>query len=75
MGAEPDYDAMTYEQLLDVLEELTARMASGDVGIEQATELYERADRLHTLAAERLEKVQDRIARLTPGDGEPATGT
>lgn len=65
----PDYDAMTFEQLLDALEQLTDRMASGQIGIEEAAELYEEAGRLHALATARLERVQARIDRLR---GAPA---
>ena len=56
---------MTYEQLVDALEQLTRRMADGQIGIEEAVELYERAGRLHDLASERLARVQERIDRLT----------
>ena len=57
---------LSFEQLVDALEELTERMAAGDIGIEQAAELYERAQALHALAAERLARVQQRIEGLTP---------
>ena len=59
------YQGLTFEQLVGVLEELTARMASEDVGIEEAAELYERAVVLHRLAAARLEQVQARIEGLS----------
>lgn len=62
-------EAMTYEQLVDALEQLTQRMADGDIGIEQAVELYEQAGRLHALAAERLARVQERIDRLAAEEG------
>jgi len=62
-GAE---DGLTYEQLLERLEAITRQMAAGDVGIEQAADLYEEAGRLHALAAERLARVQARIDRLEP---------
>jgi exodeoxyribonuclease VII small subunit len=61
---EPDYEAMTFEQLVEALEALTDRMASGSIGIEEAADLYERAGRLHGLAAARLARVQERIDRL-----------
>ena len=66
---EPDrsrYDAMTFEQLVAALEQLTERMASGDIGIEEAADLYEQAELLHGLATERLQRVQERIERLAP---------
>jgi exodeoxyribonuclease VII small subunit len=61
-----EFDSMTYEQLVAELESLTARMASGDIGIEAAAELYERAGVLHAAAAERLARVQERIDALAP---------
>ncbi|HUP68942.1 MAG TPA: exodeoxyribonuclease VII small subunit [Acidimicrobiales bacterium] len=61
-----DGSSMTYEELVDALEQLTHRMADGDVGIEEAVDLYERAGRLHAQAAERLDRIQERIARLAP---------
>lgn len=60
---------LTYEQLLEALEELTRRMADGDIGIEAAVDLYERAGQLHALAAERLAGIQARIEKLTDPPG------
>ena len=59
-----DLEAMSFEQLLAALEALTARMAAGEIGIEEATDLYERAGRLHAAAGERLARVQARIDAL-----------
>jgi exodeoxyribonuclease VII small subunit len=56
---------MSYEQLVEALEALTNRLASDDLGIEDAADLYEEAGRLHALATERLAKVRERIERLT----------
>ena len=62
-------DARTFEELVAELEALTDRMAAGDIGIEEATALYEEAGRLHALATDRLARVQERIAKLQqPGD-------
>lgn len=57
-------DQLAYEELVELLEDLTRRIASGDVGIEEASELYERAGMVHRLAAERLVQVRARIERL-----------
>lgn len=59
-----EFDGLTYEQLVAKLEELTGRMAAGDIGIEAAADLYEQAGRLHDLAAARLAAVQARIEKL-----------
>jgi exodeoxyribonuclease VII small subunit len=70
------YEAMTFEELVATLEELTDRMASGEIGIEEAADLFEQAERLHGLAAERLARVQARIeaqaARQEEGRVAPA---
>jgi exodeoxyribonuclease VII small subunit len=68
-GAGPpavDPASLTFEQLLEALEALTDQMATGALGIEAATDLYEQAAALHTLAVARLQQVEDRIARLAP---------
>lgn len=71
-GEEP-----TFEALVDELESTIALMARGNLGIEEVTDLYERAGRLHAAAFERLAAVQARIDRLTaprPPDEEAKGG-
>ncbi|HVF74314.1 MAG TPA: exodeoxyribonuclease VII small subunit [Acidimicrobiales bacterium] len=60
---------LTFEQLVTALEQLTERMAAGDIGIEEAADLYERAQHLHALAAERLVRVQQRVEGLATPEG------
>jgi exodeoxyribonuclease VII small subunit len=66
-------DARTFEELMSALEEVTGRLAAGDLGIEAAVDLYEEAQRLHALASARLAHVQARVEALTSSDG-PAPG-
>ncbi|MDQ2754805.1 MAG: exodeoxyribonuclease VII small subunit [Actinomycetota bacterium] len=54
----------TFEELMTELEAITDRLATGELGIEAAADLYERAERLHALATERLAQVQARVERL-----------
>lgn len=56
----------TYEQIVEKLEAVTAQLASGDKGIEAATDLFEEAQRLHAAASARLEQVKQRLEALTP---------
>jgi exodeoxyribonuclease VII small subunit len=65
--------AKTFEELLAELEDVTDRLAGGELGIEAATDLYERAERLHGLASARLAQVQERVDRLRAEAG-PASG-
>jgi exodeoxyribonuclease VII small subunit len=60
-----DPSTLTFEQLVDELESTVARMAGGNLGIEEVTDLYERAGRLHALATERLAAISARIDKLT----------
>ena len=66
-----DPEQLSFEDLMRQLEALTDRLATGEIGIEEATDLYEQAERLHALATERLAKVQARIDAL---GGPPAGG-
>jgi len=57
-------EVLSFEELLSALEALTARLATGELGIEAAADLYEQAEILHAAAAERLEAVEARIQKL-----------
>jgi exodeoxyribonuclease VII small subunit len=61
--------SMTFEQIVEELEATIARMAGGNLGIEEVTDLYERAGQLHRLAEQRLAAIAARIAKLTASDG------
>jgi exodeoxyribonuclease VII small subunit len=61
-------DGPTFEQLLSELEAITEQLAAGDIGIESAADLYERAVQLHGLASAKLDQVKTRVERLTGGD-------
>ena len=63
-GTNRDDDARTFEELMAELEKVTDLLAAGEVGIEAAADLYERAQHLHSLAAQRLASVQERVERL-----------
>ncbi len=67
-------ESMSYEQLVEALEHLTERMADGEIGIEEAVDLYERAGRLEELARARLESVQQRIKALSEEGGSRGNG-
>jgi exonuclease VII small subunit len=60
----PELESLRYEQLVELLEDLTRQMASGWVGIEEATRLYEQAGLVHAAAVERLATVTARLRAL-----------
>ena len=57
---------LTYEQIVEQLEAVTAQLAAGDAGIEAATDLFEEAQRLHAAASARLDQVRKRLEALAP---------
>lgn len=68
VGRDDPDAARSFEDLMAELEQVTETLAGGDLGIEAAADLYERAQHLHALAADRLAQVQQRIERLSrPG--------
>jgi exodeoxyribonuclease VII small subunit len=54
----------TFEDLVGELETVAAAMDRGDIGIEEAADLYGRAAALHAAAHDRLTAVQTRLATL-----------
>lgn len=66
VGTSGPLESLTFEDILAALEDVTGRMANGELGIEAATDLYEQAEILHAAAQARLDAVEARIARLAP---------
>ncbi len=63
-GARQGDERRTFEDLMAELEQITEQLAAGELGIEAAADLYERAESLHAQAAERLAQVHERVERL-----------
>jgi exodeoxyribonuclease VII small subunit len=72
-------DDLRYEELVELLEQLTRKMASPEVGIEEAVSLFEEAGEVHAAASRRLVEVTERLerlaARLAPPEKPPEKGT
>ena len=68
-----------FEEALRLLDEVVARLESGDVGLEEAVALFERGQGYLAVCRERLAAAQKRIEELTAEDlppaGPPATGS
>jgi exodeoxyribonuclease VII small subunit len=65
----------TFEEALRLLDEVVARLESGDVGLEEAVALFERGQGYLAVCRERLAAAQKRIEELTAEDGPPAPPT
>ncbi len=59
-----DFSQRTFEELVTELERVAMAMDRGEIGIEEAADLYERASALHAAATDRLLGVQRRLAEL-----------
>ncbi len=64
MTSHPDLNTLSFEQLLDELESVTKQIESREIGIEAATDLYERAGQLHAAATDRLAAIEARIRSI-----------
>lgn len=69
--ATAEEEALSFEELMAELEAVTEALATGELGIEAAADLYERAEHLHALATARLAQVQARVDRLRAGRDAP----
>ena len=65
----------TFEEALRLLDEVVARLESGDVGLEEAVALFERGQGYLAVCRERLAAAQKRIEELTADDARPAPPT
>ena len=61
-------DELTFEQAERELSEIVARLERGDVGLDDAIELWRRGDALHRRCLSLLDAAEARIEELTPVD-------
>lgn len=73
MTDQPDFSALSFEDALRKLEEIVARLESGDAALDEAITLYTQGDALRAQCEKRLKDAQARIEKITLGsDGTPA---
>jgi len=65
-GGAPD---MTFEQAMNALEAIVAKLEGGDVPLEQAIELYQEGMRLAKLCGDKLEHFERKIEMLAEEGG------
>jgi exodeoxyribonuclease VII small subunit len=64
-------DELTFEQAERELGEIVARLERGDVGLDEAIELWQRGEALQRRCAALLDAAEGRIERLTSTADEP----
>jgi exodeoxyribonuclease VII small subunit len=65
---ESSVPAITFEQAMETLETIVAKLESGDVPLETAIQLFQEGMSLSKLCGQKLEQVERRIEMLVEGD-------
>ena len=71
MSKPPTHPPASYEAAMEELEQLTARIESGQLPLEQLLAGYERGAELLTFCRDRLQAVEDQIKVLDAGVLKP----
>jgi exodeoxyribonuclease VII small subunit len=66
---DPGVPAISFEQAMETLEVIVAKLESGDVPLETAIELFQEGMSLSKLCGQKLEQVERRIEMLVEGEG------
>lgn len=61
-------DELTFEQAMDRLEAIVAKLESGEVPLEAAIEMFQEGMELSRLCGQKLEQVERRIEMLVEGE-------
>ncbi len=69
-----DEPPVTFEEALRLLDDVVARLESGEVGLEEAVALFERGQGYLAACRERLAAAQRRIEELTAEELPPEEG-
>jgi exodeoxyribonuclease VII small subunit len=66
---------MSFEDALKALEQVVARLESGEVPLDESISLYERGEELRKHCQARLDAAQARIEKIVAGPDGNAAGT
>ena len=69
MSEAPDIAGMTFEQALAELEQIVARLESGQAPLEDSIRMYERGAALKAHCEKRLEAARLRVEKIVMGAG------
>jgi len=64
-------DDLTFEEARSELERIVAKLESGEAGLEEALDLWERGEALYRLCVAKLDKAQGRGEELAGAAGTP----
>ena len=67
-------EQMTFEEALAELEGVVTRLERGDVPLDDSINLYERGAKLRQHCQDKLQQAEEKVSRITLGDGGQPTG-
>jgi exodeoxyribonuclease VII small subunit len=70
-----DIRKMAFEEALAALEQIVAKLESGEVTLEESIDIYTRGTHLKRHCQEKLKDAQARIEKITVSDDGAVTGT
>ncbi|NAZ36843.1 exodeoxyribonuclease VII small subunit [Rubellimicrobium sp. CFH 75288] len=70
-----DLESLSFEEALTELESVVTRLERGDVALEESIALYERGARLRAHCQKKLDEAEERVNRITLGEGGEPKGT
>ena len=66
---------MSFEEAMAALEAVVSQLERGDVALEQSIALYERGALLRARCEERLKAAEEKVEKITLGEGGKPSGT
>jgi exodeoxyribonuclease VII small subunit len=68
-------DQMNFEDAMKELETVVGQLERGDVALDESIALYERGAALKARCEAKLKEAEEKVAKITLGDGGQPTGT
>ena len=72
--SEKNVEEMTFEEALAELEGVVTRLERGDVALDESISLYERGAALRKRCQDKLAEAEEKVSRITLGDGGQPAG-
>ena len=66
---------MSFEDAIRELEQVVGKLERGDVALEESIALYERGAALKARCETKLKEAEEKVAKITLGDGGQPAGT
>jgi exodeoxyribonuclease VII small subunit len=70
-----DVEQMSFEDAIKELETVVGQLERGDVALDESIALYERGAALKTRCEAKLKEAEEKVAKITLGEGGAPTGT